>query len=179
MVGMWIAANAPHRVDRLVVCCTSPRFEPPEAWARARRRCSPRAPAPSPTPSSARWFTPAFADEFPALVREMRDMIASTPPDGYAACCGVVERTDLRPSLPSIEAPTLVIAGADDPAAPPAQAELIAELDPRCTTGPGRAAAHLANVERSDQVNTLILEHLLHEPTFTASGEDALTKEAP
>jgi hypothetical protein len=33
----------------------------------------------------ARWFTPAFADGFPALVREMRDTIASTPPDGYAA----------------------------------------------------------------------------------------------
>ena len=71
-----------------------------------------------------------------------------------------------------------MIAGADDPAAPPAQAELIASR-----SGARRAvvehAAHLANVERSDQVNTLILEHLLHEPTFTASGEDALTKEAP
>ena len=39
-------------------------------------------------------------------------------------------------------------------------------------------AAHLANVERSDDVNALILEHLLtNRPT--ASGEDALTKEAP
>jgi 3-oxoadipate enol-lactonase len=127
----------------------------------------------------ARWFTPAFAGEFPALVREMRDMIASTPSDGYAACCGVVERTDLRSSLPSIEAPTLVIAGADDPAAPPAQAELIASLIPGARLALVEHAAHLANVERSDQVNTLILEHLLNEPTFTASGEDALTKEAP
>ncbi|MGZ4155460.1 MAG: alpha/beta fold hydrolase, partial [Actinomycetota bacterium] len=33
LIGMWIAVNAPHRVDRLVVCSTSPRFEPPEAWA--------------------------------------------------------------------------------------------------------------------------------------------------
>ena len=29
-------------------------------------------------------------------------MIANTPPEGYAACCGVIERTDLRPSLAAI-----------------------------------------------------------------------------
>ncbi|MGZ6545427.1 MAG: 3-oxoadipate enol-lactonase [Actinomycetota bacterium] len=179
LIGMWIAANAPHRVDRLVLCSTSPRFEPPETWAARAATVLAEGTRAVADAVVARWFTPAFADEFPALVREMRDMIAGTPPDGYAACCGVVERTDLRPSLPSIEAPTLVIAGADDPAAPPAQAELIASLSPGARLAVVEHAAHLANVERSDQVNALILEHLLNEPTFTASGEDALTKEAP
>ena len=29
MVGMWLAARAPERVDRLVLCCTSARISPP------------------------------------------------------------------------------------------------------------------------------------------------------
>ena len=179
LIGMWMAANAPHRVDRLFVCSTSPRFEPPEAWAARAATVLAQGTGAVADAVVARWFTPAFADEFPVVVREMRDMIAGTPPDGYAACCGVVERTDLRPILPSIEAPTLVIAGADDPAAPPAQAELIASLIPGARLAVVEHAAHLANVEQPDQVNDLILEHLLHDPTFTPSGEDALTKEAP
>ncbi len=179
LIGMWIAANAPHRVDRLFVCSTSPRFEPPEAWAARAATVLAQGTGAVADAVVARWFTPAFADDFPVVVREMRDMIAGTPPDGYAACCGVVERTDLRPSLPSIEAPTLVIAGADDPAAPPAQAELIASLIPGARLAVVEHAAHLANVEQPDQVNDLIVEHLLHDPTFTPSGEDALTKEAP
>ena len=179
LIGMWVAANAPERVDRLVLCSTSPRFEPPEAWAARAATVLAEGTGAVADAVVARWFTPAFADGSPALVRQMRDMIAGTPPDGYAACCGVVERTDLRPSLPSIEAPTLVIAGADDPAAPPAQAELIASLIPGARRAVVEHAAHLANVEQPDQVNTLILEHLLSESTFTASGVDALTKEAP
>ena len=84
------------------------------------------------------------------------------------------ERTDLRASLTSIGAPTLVIAGADDPAAPPAQAELISRAIPCSRLAVVGRAAHLANVERPDEVNALILEHLLD-----ASTEHASTKEAP
>ena len=173
-VGMWIAANAPERVERLVLCCTSPRFEPPQAWAARAATVRAEGTAAIADTVVARWFTPAFAAECPSLVREMREMIANTPAEGYAACCGVVERTDLRPSLTSIEAPTLVIAGSDDLAAPPEQGELIAGAIPHARIAVVERAAHLANVERSDDVNALILEHLLDAPT-----EHASTKEAP
>ncbi len=173
-IGMWLAANAPDRVDRLILCCTSPRFEPPEAWAARAATVRAEGTASIADAVVARWFTPAFAAEFPGLVREMRDMIANTPADGYAACCGVVERTDLRPSLTSIQAPTLVIAGAEDPAAPPEQAERIAGAVPCSRVAVVEHAAHLANVERSREVNALILEHLLDEPTDVAP-----TKEVP
>ncbi|MGZ5213160.1 MAG: 3-oxoadipate enol-lactonase [Actinomycetota bacterium] len=173
-VGMWIAANAPDRVDRLVLCCTSPRFEPPEAWAARAATVRAEGTAAIAGAVVARWFTPAFVAEFPAFVREMHDMIADTSAEGYAACCGVVERTDLRPSLTSIHAQTLVIAGADDTAAPPAEAERIAGAIAGSRVAVVEHAAHLANVERSDDVNALILEHLLG-----ASTADAPTKEAP
>ena len=37
MVGMWLAANAPERVERLVLACTAPFLPPRRAVARARR----------------------------------------------------------------------------------------------------------------------------------------------
>jgi 3-oxoadipate enol-lactonase len=160
-VSMWLAANAPERVGRLVLCSTSPRFEPSQAWA--DRAALVRAHGTEAVADTVvgRWFTPAFATAHPEVVAEMRAMIASTPTEGYAACCGVVERTDLRPSLPSIRAATLAIAGADDPAAPPVQAELIAAGIPDCRVVVVRGAAHLANIERADRVTDLVLQHLL------------------
>ncbi len=92
-------------------------------------------------------------------------MIAKTPPEGYAACCGVVERTDLRPSLSAILAPTLVVAGAQDLAAPVDQAEVINDGINDCRMAVVEHAAHLLNVERPENVNPLILEHLLNAPT--------------
>ena len=53
-------------------------------------------------------------------------MLAATPDEGYAACCGAIERMDLLAELGAIRAPTLVIAGRQDPATPPEHAERIA-----------------------------------------------------
>jgi 3-oxoadipate enol-lactonase len=67
---------------------------------------------------------------------------------------------DLRPLLDAVEAPTLVIAGEYDLAAPPEQhAQLIAAGIPgaRYALVP---AAHLASVEQGERVTDLILEHL-------------------
>ena len=53
--------------------------------------------------------------------------MAATPAEGYAACCEVIAAMDLRADLAGISAPTLAIAGADDPATPPPHLEAIAE----------------------------------------------------
>jgi len=68
---------------------------------------------------------------------------------------------DLRPLLRAIQAPTLVIAGAEDPATPVDHAEAIAAR----VQGPARVevvagAAHLASVERPDDVSRILLAHL-------------------
>jgi 3-oxoadipate enol-lactonase len=90
-----------------------------------------------------------------------RAMIASQDDEGYALCCGALERLDLRDELPRIVADTLVIAGAQDPATPPEpHGRLLAEGIPSARLEVLDPAAHLANVERSDAVTELILDHL-------------------
>lgn len=70
---------------------------------------------------------------------------------------------DLRPDLGRITAPTLVVAGADDPATPVEHAREIVRGIPRARLAVVGAAAHLANVEQPEQVSRLLLDHLHEE----------------
>jgi 3-oxoadipate enol-lactonase len=91
---------------------------------------------------------------------ELRAILVSTDPAGYAACCGAIERMDLRDQLPRITAPTLVISGSDDPATPVEHQRVIADAIPGARHEVVGPAAHIAAVEQPDAVNRLILEHL-------------------
>ena len=63
----------------------------------------------------------------PATSPPARRWSPATPAEGYASCCEVIAAMDLAPTLPTISAPTLAIAGADDPATPPPHLEHIAD----------------------------------------------------
>jgi 3-oxoadipate enol-lactonase len=107
-----------------------------------------------------RWLTPGYAQAHPELAGFLRQMLADTPDDGYAACCGAIERMELTGDLPEISAPTLVIAGADDLATPAEHGRRIAEAIPGARLEIVEGAAHLGNVEQPAQFTQLILEHL-------------------
>jgi 3-oxoadipate enol-lactonase len=160
MVAMWLAAHAPERVDRLVLCCTSARLGPPESWAQRAGTVREHGTEAIADLVVGRWVTPAYAARHPDRLAALRAMIASTPAEGYASCCGVIERMDLTADLPGIRAATLVIAGADDPAIPPAHGAAIAGAIPGARLAVLPDAAHLANVEQAEAVNGLILDHL-------------------
>lgn len=160
MIGMWLAAYAPDRIDRLVLCCTSARLGPPQTWADRARTVREQGAAALADTVVARWLTPEYAARNPGLARDLRDMIAATPAEGYAGCCGVIEHMDLTGILPTVRAATLVIAGADDPATPPAHGASIAAAIPGARMAIVPHAAHLANVEQADTVTALIMEHL-------------------
>ncbi len=161
MIGMWLAAQAPERIDRLVLLCTS--AHPPNAGAYLERAAAVRA-AGSPRVVAdgvvERWFTPAFAEEHPDVVAAHRAMIAATPAEGYAGCCEAIAALDLRDDLARIAAPTLVIAGADDPATPPEEGRAIAAAIAEAHLEVVPDARHLASVQQAAIVNRLIADHL-------------------
>jgi 3-oxoadipate enol-lactonase len=66
----------------------------------------------------------------------------------------------MRSRLGEIRAPTLVVAGAEDPAATVDQAEEIRDSIPRARLVVIEGAAHLANVEQPEGVTREILNHL-------------------
>ncbi len=163
MVSMWVAAHAPERVERLVLCCTSALLGPPEAWR--ERAATVRASGVEAIADAvlARWFTPAFAEAHPEVIERMRRILTATPPEGYAGCCEAIAAMDLTGDLPGVSAPTLVLAGADDPATPPEHGERIAGLIPGARFEVVSPAAHLATVERPDLTTAMILRFLSDE----------------
>ena len=160
MVGMWVAANAPDRVDRLALCATSARLGPPGMWAARAETVLADGLAAITEKVVARWFTPGFAARCPELVTRMHSMFESNAAVGYAGCCQAIETMDLLGDLPRIVAPTLVLAGADDPAIPIAHEELIAATIPDARLEVVPDGAHLLNIEQAPAVTALIREHL-------------------
>src|SRR4051794_243818 len=149
MVGMWLALNAPERIERLALCCTSAHMPPAEMWH--ERAVSVRADGMRAVVDATleRWFTPAAPSETVERIR--RDLLA-TNPEGYAGCCEAIAQHDMRAELGSIRAPTLVIAAEDDPSTPPDHGRLIADSvpDARITVLPD--ARHLIAAERPADV---------------------------
>jgi 3-oxoadipate enol-lactonase len=161
MIGLWLAANAPDRISSLVVCCSAITPMPSrQAWLdrAALVRLSGMAAISEMIPS--RWFTPEFIAREPAAVSFVMDMLHGTDPGGYAGCGEAIAELDLRPALGSIKAPTLVIAGAEDQAAPPWQGAVTAAgiADSRLTVI--RGTSHLAPYQTPGPVTGAILAHL-------------------
>ena len=161
MAGIWLGANAPERIDRLVLVCTAAQLPPASAW-RERAAAVLEAGTTEVVADAVveRWLTPEYAAEHPEVRAALRAMLVSTDPVGYAACCGAIERMDLRPELAAIAAPTLVVSGSADPATPVEHQRLIAAAVPGARHEIVRPAAHLAAVQQPEAVNRLIREHL-------------------
>jgi 3-oxoadipate enol-lactonase len=108
-----------------------------------------------------RWFTPSYQAAHPGTVaRFVTTMERDVAAEGYAGCCDAIAAMDLRPLLGSVTAPTLVIAGAEDPATPPWHGAAIASAIPGARLRVIRGAAHLANVSAAAEVTAALLAHL-------------------
>ncbi len=79
-------------------------------------------------------------------------MLEDANPEGYAACCAAVRDFDFREHLSKIRIPVLVIAGAHDPATPPADGHFLADQIPGARYAELNAA-HLSNIEDQGRFN--------------------------
>jgi 3-oxoadipate enol-lactonase len=160
VVGMWLAVNAPERVERLVLCCAAASLAPRQGWVDRAALVRSDGMGAIADAVLGRWFRPSFQDTRPDIVAHFRAMLVSTPAEGYAACCDALADADLGPRLGEIEAPTLVITGADDPVVPPTMGDALAAAIPGATHTVIEDAAHIANVEQPNAFAAALLRHL-------------------
>src|SRR5205085_6550107 len=146
MIGMWLASEAPERVDRLVLCCTVPHFPPRDLWDERIEVVRTQGIEPMVESALDRWLPPEVRAARPAAEEHLRDLIRSTPPEGYAGCCEAIRDMDLRYRLPRIEAPTLVVGGSQDPSTPAEKVRTIADALRDAHYVELDGAAHIANV---------------------------------
>jgi 3-oxoadipate enol-lactonase / 4-carboxymuconolactone decarboxylase len=160
MTGMWLAEHHPERLDRLVLCCTSAELGPASMWTERAAQARESGLEGLADAGVGRWLTERGRAANPALVAWLREMFTRQPPEGYASCCTAVQTMSIVDSLGTVTTPTLVIAGAQDQATPPAHARRIADAIPHARLEIVDGAAHLGNVERPDEFTELILGHL-------------------
>ena len=158
--GMWLANHAPQRIERLVLCNTTPWLGPPETMDARIAAMLHYGMPPMVEAILDRWFTPEFRTRDPLAVDRIRQVLLTTPVDGYVGCCEALRDMDQRAYLTKIEAPTLVIAGTHDPAPTPAAARAWASTIPnaRFLELP---AAHLSNIGAAELFNEAVLAFLL------------------
>src|SRR5690606_26971612 len=140
-IAACAALKAPERVRSLVICCSSARFGEPEPWLRRAahvRAEGVRSLAPT---LAGRWSTGGFDGGW------VLDMLGEVDDESYAAMCEALAAFDLRDRLPEIAAPTLVVAGAEDPATPLGHALALATGIPGALLSAIPGASHLATVQ--------------------------------
>lgn len=163
MVGMWLASRAPERIERLALICTSAYLPPAQGWLDRAAIVRAKGTGEIAEAVATRWFTAGFRKHEPERVEAALAMLEATPEEGYAGCCEAIAGMDLRDALAQITAPTLVIAGADDPATPPSHGEAIVSHLSDARLEVVADAAHLAALEQPEAIAALLTAHLSGE----------------
>ncbi|WP_200301231.1 bifunctional 3-oxoadipate enol-lactonase/4-carboxymuconolactone decarboxylase PcaDC [Streptomyces adelaidensis] len=152
-VGLHLAAHHPERISSLAVLCSSAHFNGAKPWQERAELVRREGLAGVAATADSRWFTPGFT--VPELVADHRN----ADPEAYAACCDALAAFDIREHLPSISAPTLLVAGRQDPATPPAHLREIADAVPGSSLTELSGASHLAPAERPEAVLAALRAH--------------------
>jgi 3-oxoadipate enol-lactonase len=159
MVGMWLGANAPNRIDKLILSNTSSYMADSAPWEERIKAAREQGLAALVEGTLDRWFTKPFRERAPQAVEPIRKMFVTTNLDGYVGCVEAIRAMDHRPLLPRITAPTLVIAGRHDPGTTLEAGEFIASQIPGAKLAV-LEAAHISNVEQPQAYADAVLGFL-------------------
>jgi 3-oxoadipate enol-lactonase len=146
MVGQWLGSHHGDRLVSLILCATASRMAPAELWNQRIEQRAREGMAAVVDGGTERWFTAGYRATPRPEIDEVRAMILATSPQGYGACCAAIRDMDQSEAIPAIRTPTLIVAGADDPAT---TVEVMRDLHERI---PGSRfvqipqAAHLLNI---------------------------------
>jgi 3-oxoadipate enol-lactonase len=148
MVGMWLGANAPQRIERLVLSNTSAFMADKAIWNERFKTLRAGGTAAIADGTMERWFTEGFRKRAPQAVARLKQMVLDTPVEGYIGCGEAVRDMDHREIIRKITAPTMIIAGRHDPATTVEAAEFLRDRIPGSKLVV-LEAAHIANVEQA------------------------------
>ncbi|WP_159944761.1 alpha/beta fold hydrolase [Nocardiopsis sp. FR6] len=157
---LWIAANSPRTLERLVLLAAAPRTPRAHRWDRVAARVRGAGLDSVVDEVVLSWFTPDMGEERPEVVARFAEEFTRLDAGGFASVCEAVDAMDQRHLVAAVRVPTLVVSAAHDPLLPPGHGRRLADgiADSRFEVVPG--AAHLLGVERADRVNELLTEYV-------------------
>jgi 3-oxoadipate enol-lactonase len=154
ITALRFAALHPERVEALVVSDATAMTAPGAgaAWDERIALARQHGMEALVEPTVARWFRLASLRDNATAVDRVRAMIRATPTEGFTRAAAALKSFDFSLDLPKLKCPTLMVAGADDGAAPQtmkkmamdaAHAEFIEIAE----------AGHLPNIEQPQAFN--------------------------
>jgi 3-oxoadipate enol-lactonase len=164
MIGQWMGAYASERIDGLVLANTSPHVPDPSVFGDRIRTVLDHGMSAIEPQVMSRCFSPHTLAAGNPTVESIRTVLLATNPVGYAGCCAAIRDMDLRPLLPRIKTPVLVIGGIQDISTPWfGNGDVLVNAIPRAQ-GVRLPAAHLSNVEEPSLFTTAMLDFFTSLP---------------
>ncbi len=159
-IGQWLGIEHGERLISLTICASAAQFADPASWPRRAAVVRAEGTEQLVASRSGTWFTTEFAKQTPEEANRLLEMLRQTSRDGYASCCEAIATFDVRSLLGQVRVPTLVIAGAEDPATTIDMVRTIADSIPGATFVLVPDAAHLVNAEKPEPVIAALARHM-------------------
>src|ERR1700722_768243 len=103
-----------------------------------------------------RWFTADFIKRRPDVIDRITKTLLADDPEIHAAMWEMIATLDTAPRLPTIDKPTLVVVGEQDPTTPVTASRAIAERIPGAVLHIVPNASHMAPLEKPSLVNEIL-----------------------
>ncbi len=178
-VGVRIALARPDRVAALALVSSAARHGTADAWRQRGVIVRANGLGQFSYTVPERWFTDGYRAAQGAIVEWAVQMVRTTDAECYIAACEALAAHDVRDELGRITVPTLVVAGADDPATPPADARVLVAGIPDARLAVVPAASHLTPVEQPAAVGELLVRHFGAAWTESAIASTTAVLQSP
>ena len=147
--GMGLVQKHPDRFDRMVLC-DNPGRSSPETHRQWEERIAVAQKDGMPAlleSTMQRWFPPETLKANPPHMDKIRQMILTTPVNGYIGCSAALGDHDFRPLMPKVKNPVLYMSGEKDANNAEAMKVMQAELPgSQYIVLPG--AGHISNMDQ-------------------------------
>lgn len=165
MVAQAFALKYPERLDALILAHTGARTDRAVAdvWEARIQQSMNDGFESQIGPTLERWFTRRFTNCSPVTLQWLRGIVRTTSMNGYVNAIRAIQKLDHLDRLSEICHPTLIIAGREDTAVPPAKAEAMAKQLPNCELQLIEGAAHIGNIEQPVAFTEAVAAFLLKQ----------------
>lgn len=161
MTAVLLAQKHAKRFDRIVPCDCGPASTPQSAqqWAERIALAKSGGMEALVEQTIARWCPPEFTAANKGRADRLRQMIRTTPLNGFIGCAEALSDFDLRAGLPSVNRPMLFVCGTKDAAYPGTKALHAGVAGSKMLDIEG--AGHISNVEQPDIFTRIVKDFLL------------------
>ena len=155
-IALGLAATAPARVTRLVLCDTAHRIGSPGMWEARMSAVAEDGVGSLASAILERWFPAAWRQTHPGELALWRNMLVRTPREAYIACCAALRDADLESAARALAVPTLCVCGSEDMATPPALMRELTAFIPGARLELLEGSAHLPCIDNAPALTALI-----------------------